>query len=326
MTSQATRPLRVSRRSVLGTLGIGGVGFVLVAAGCSSAPAASPTTAPAANSAPTQPSAPTAAPAQPIAVQTIAVAPTTAPAAAATTTAAGTTVVPAAADTPAANLSGTLNILTFVDAIGGSDSRGAAMKQINANFLEKNPKLTVKFQVIPFAQLGPQYMAAFAAGNAPDISWVRDDFVQRIIGQGGLMDLNQWISKWPQSEVNDFYNKVGWNAGVVGDKRYLVYTFGNVSGLHYREDLMQQAGIKAEDLNTWDKWSQALQKLAVDKNGKHPGESGFDPKNVAVWGFTDARQKSANDFDSQLEATMLGLGQPLLTQDVKANWATDVGI
>ncbi|MGH2459077.1 MAG: extracellular solute-binding protein [Chloroflexota bacterium] len=323
MANDATRSTRTSRRRVLGALSLGGIGLVLAASGCSTAPATSPTSAPAA--APTTASAPTAAPAIVSSPVTNA-APAATAAATVSTPSAATSSAPPAADTPVSNLSGTLNILTFVDAIGGTDSRGAAMKQINANFLENNPRLTVKFQVIPFAQLGPKYMAAFAAGNAPDISWVRDDFIERIVGQGGLMDLNQWISKWPASEVSDFYNQVGWKMGVFGDKRYLVYTFGSVSGLHYRKDLLKKANLNVADLNTWDKWSQALQKLCVDKNGKHPSETGFDPKNVAVWGFTEARQKTANDFDSQMEAAMLGLGQPLLTQDARANWTSDAGI
>ncbi|HEV7663511.1 MAG TPA: extracellular solute-binding protein, partial [Chloroflexota bacterium] len=73
-------------------------------------------------------------------------------------------------------------------------------------------------------------------------------------------------------------------------------------------------------------WTAALLKLTVDKSGKHPDQAGFDPNNVAVWGFTEARLKTKNDFDSQLECAMLGLGQPLLTPDIKANWASEAGI
>jgi len=65
----------------------------------------------------------------------------------------------AAAPTAAPGLSNapvTLNILTFVDAVSGSDARGAAMQEINGNFLKQFPNVTVKFDVVPFEQLGPK--------------------------------------------------------------------------------------------------------------------------------------------------------------------------
>jgi len=106
---------------------------------------------------------------------------------------------------------------------------------------------------------------------------------------------------------------------VEGDKRYLMYTFGSVSGLHYRKDLFDQAKIDVNSIKTWDDWAAALTKLTVDKSGKHPDQAGFDPNNVAQWGFAEARLKNKNYFDSQVEAAMLGLGQALLTPDIKAN-------
>jgi multiple sugar transport system substrate-binding protein len=236
---------------------------------------------------------------------------------------------PSAAPTtaaPAAKTPSTLQVLTFVDAVAGSDARGAAMQEINANFLKKNPNVTVKFDVVPFEQLGPKYMAAFAAGNAPDVTFVRDDFSIRIREQGGLADLNQWMKDWPKSELDDFYNKVGFSRGVEGDKRFLMYTFGSISGLHYRKDMFDQAKIDPAAIKTWDDWTAALVRLCVDSSGKHPDQAGFDANNVTTWGFTEARLKTKNDFDSQMELAMLGLGQPLLTKDVKANWNTDAGI
>jgi multiple sugar transport system substrate-binding protein len=227
---------------------------------------------------------------------------------------------------PAVTKPATIQVLTFVDAVSGSDARGLALQQINANFLQKYPNVTVKFQIVPFEQLGPKYMTAFAAGNAPDVTFVRDDYFLRINDQGGLADLNQWMKDWPKSELADFYNAAGFGRGVVGDKRYLMYTFGSVSGLHYRKELFQQAKVDPAAIKTWDDWAAALTKVCVDKSGKHPDQAGFDPNNVAVWGFTEARLVTKNDFDSELEAAMLGLGQTLLTPDAKANWNNDAGI
>jgi DNA-binding FrmR family transcriptional regulator len=55
-------------------------------------------------------------------------------------------------------------------------------------------------------------------------------------------------------------------------------------------------------------------------------EAGYDVNNVATWGISMARLKTKNDFDSQIEASMLPLGQLLLTPDAKANWNNPEGV
>ena len=53
---------------------------------------------------------------------------------------------------------------------------------------------------------------------------------------------------------------------------------------------LQAAGVSWQDIYakdgwTWQEWQTAASKMTTDANGKHPGDSGFDEKNVKTWAF-----------------------------------------
>jgi len=56
--------------------------------------------------------------------------------------------------------------------------------------------------------------------------------------------------------------------------------------LAYNKDIFDKAGEKYPTGDwSWDDMLKVATKLTVDKNGKHPDESGFDPTNVKQWGL-----------------------------------------
>jgi multiple sugar transport system substrate-binding protein len=56
--------------------------------------------------------------------------------------------------------------------------------------------------------------------------------------------------------------------------------------LAYNKNLLQKAGVNPPTKEwTWNDLLKAAIKLTVDKNGKHPMQPGFDPKNIVQWGF-----------------------------------------
>ncbi len=57
----------------------------------------------------------------------------------------------------------------------------------------------------------------------------------------------------------------------------------------YNKALFEEAGIEPPSTDasnpwTWDEYEDAAIRLTKDINGKHPGEEGFDPNNISVWG------------------------------------------
>jgi len=103
---------------------------------------------------------------------------------------------------------------------------------------------------------------------------------------------------------------------------YAVPVTYEIMSLVYRKDLFDKAGIKVDASwpQTWQDILVAAQKLTIDKNGKHYGEAGFDPKNVVQYGFISRGSKTwasmfggysnifysygASDFDENLKPTV----------------------
>ncbi|MBL8056437.1 MAG: extracellular solute-binding protein, partial [Anaerolineales bacterium] len=69
----------------------------------------------------------------------------------------------------------------------------------------------------------------------------------------------------------------------LGDKLLGYPRVGGTNLLYWRTDLFEQAGLDpAKPPETYTQFREYALKLTPDVNGKHPGEDGFDPNNIAV--------------------------------------------
>ncbi len=61
--------------------------------------------------------------------------------------------------------------------------------------------------------------------------------------------------------------------------------------LFYDKTYVEPCGVtvpaRVKDAWTWEEFIDACIKLTKDVNGKHPGEEGFDPENIEVYGIAD---------------------------------------
>lgn len=263
---------RVSRRSVLWSIG-GSVAAALVAA-CGGAPA-SPTAAPAATSAassPTQAPAPTtaAAGASPTAAATTAAAgasPTAATAGAATPAAGATattaTTTEAAVPTPAAatfNLT-TQNIeLWFQGHVAGGQAEQQAYDDTIKAWEKLHPNIKVRYQVVPDVERIQKVTAEVAANQAPDL-WRHNYGVIRLwASQGQLLDLTDRLKGYdkiflPAFMAASLYKGRFWGLPHTTD----------TSALFYREDALDAIGVKAptdvKDAWTFEQFGQICDQL-----------------------------------------------------------------
>ncbi len=233
------------------------------------------------------------------------------------------TEVPAPSATPAPQPV-TLRISTFIDPAQDC-ARCQSLKQIRDNFKQANPNVDFSFEISPWDQVSNKFMTAFVAGNEPDISWCEIQFTPEVMKQGSAQDLGQWIfSEWTEESRRDFPEAL-WQVGLDGQKKFFLTTYHMTDGILYRKDLFDEAGIDVASLKTWDLMVQALQKLTVDKNGKHPTDADFDAANVTRWGFGEARGREQGGIN--LYATMLPEGvEPIDRATCKANWVNDAGV
>jgi len=259
---------RVSRRSVIWSIG-GGVVAALVAA-CGGAPA-SPTAAPVAPTSvpkPTQAPASAAAPAAPTAASaaptTAPAAPTTAPAVAptvgATATAASSS---AAAPTPAAatfNLT-TENIeLWFQGHVAGGQAEQKAYDDTLQSWQKLHPNIKVRYQVVPDVERIQKVTAEVAANQAPDL-WRHNYGVIRLwASQGQLLDLTDRLKGYDKLFLPAFMAASLYKGHIWG----LPHTT-DTSALFYRQDALDAIGVKAptdvKDAWTYEQFGQICDQL-----------------------------------------------------------------
>jgi len=67
-------------------------------------------------------------------------------------------------------------------------------------------------------------------------------------------------------------------------KCYLLPFRGGPRALYYNVDYYKEAGI-ASPPKTWEELRDYAIKLTIDKNGRHPGESGYNPEKVIHYGM-----------------------------------------
>ncbi len=155
-------------------------------------------------------------------------------------------------------------------------------------FMKLHPKIHVTIQQTPWASYWQKLGTEFAAGNAPDVFWNHLAYYPQYVQQGQLMNLSPLI-KQDNVDMSQYYSQL------VNEWTYQ----GNVYGLPkdwdtiailYNKDMFQKAGLPAPTSMTWNPtdggtFLQNAQKLTLDKNGKHPGDAGFDANHISQYGY-----------------------------------------
>lgn len=274
--THARRPW--SRRRALKAAAIGAATLaalpLLAACGGSAAPAAgAPTSAPAA-AAPIQ--APAAAPTTAPAAGAATAAPTTAPAAAAPTTAA------AAAPTAAPGKQQvTLNFMHFFTGVLWTGS----FQFLTDNFMKEHPDIKWTGAAVPYSDMMTKLITLAAGGQPPDGTSLDNTEIQNIILRGLLKELDPYIASDKSINLDDFY-KARFESYMSQGKHYALPIDMGSGAIYYNKDMFDQAGLKYPDPKwTYDDILSTAQRLTLDKNGKHPGDQGFDLNNVKQWGF-----------------------------------------
>jgi alpha-glucoside transport system substrate-binding protein len=75
-------------------------------------------------------------------------------------------------------------------------SEGEAFQAVIDGFQQKNPKVTVKVEQVPFDQTQALLTQQFAAGSPPDVAVALPGIVRTFAGQDLLMNLDQQWDGW----------------------------------------------------------------------------------------------------------------------------------
>jgi ABC-type glycerol-3-phosphate transport system substrate-binding protein len=174
----------------------------------------------------------------------------------------------------------------------GDTARDLAQKQIDQKFREANPNITIQWEQTAWETIGEKYMAAWSANTAPDISLFSPANITPAVRLGSLENLAPVFEKWPQQDRDDL-SKAWWDTGTYEGKKYIapLLLFGDL--MLYRKSLFDQAGVSTGEIRTWRQFVEALQKVVVDAQGRHPTDPGFDESSVKVWGWQEFLARSS---------------------------------
>ncbi|MBO9609096.1 MAG: sugar ABC transporter substrate-binding protein [Paenibacillaceae bacterium] len=175
-------------------------------------------------------------------------------------------------------------IVTLVYTDWANNEEAKSYRKTLDAFEEKHPNIKVDYQNIPYNDYGAKLSALAASNTLPDIGNLLEAQALKWAESNKLLDLTPFYkdgSVSPKMESNKF---------VTPDGKLVGYSVANeIILIHYNKDMFDAAKIpyppaETEKAWTWSQFRDVANKLAVDKNGKHPGEAGFDDKNIVQYG------------------------------------------
>lgn len=168
----------------------------------------------------------------------------------------------------------------------GSPQEKQAVEDAIKAFEAKNPNVTIDSIHIPGTDFLQKLNAMIAGNEAPDLSYSAAWKLK--MGEEGLIyNFFDLMKEDPSIKKEDYLQYAWWNWDT--DKSAGPYQASVVPSLMYNADLFEEAGVelpptKAEEAWQWDEFVETAKKLTLDRNGKHPDDPGFDPKNIKQYG------------------------------------------
>ncbi|MEV7978531.1 extracellular solute-binding protein [Streptomyces sp. NPDC086519] len=169
---------------------------------------------------------------------------------------------------------GTVNVWA---AQGDADVLDKVIKPFKA----ANPKLDVKFTLIPNAEYYTKLQSAIAAGKGPDVAQFFAESQAQFLDPSILRPVPDGVV-----DPSAFFKSL-WDAGVVKNVAYTVPWYAYTYALVYRSDLAKKAGVKAP--TTWDEvvpFFKALQRVGAGHGlGADIGWDIFNGQDVAMYAW-----------------------------------------
>ncbi|QGN34939.1 extracellular solute-binding protein [Microlunatus sp. Gsoil 973] len=116
------------------------------------------------------------------------------------------------------------------------------MKKLYAGFHKKYPNITVTFNNIPADSEAQKLVTMVAGGTAPDVAYMDGGSVSDFASKGALVNLESYIAGSTVVKKDDYVANFTENAIYNGSMYGLPFD-AETTGLFYRKDLFEQAGI-----------------------------------------------------------------------------------
>ena len=153
--------------------------------------------------------------------------------------------------------------VSFFSWIGNSPD----MKKLAKEFQAEHPNITIKFENVPAESAGQVLTTRIAGNNAPDVAYVNASDTADYAARGAAVDLTSYIERSevvnPDDYVDAFKTFVTHE-----DKMWGLPLGGETTGLFYRTDLFEDAGIDGPPA-TWEEFESAAAALTDEEAGQY---------------------------------------------------------
>lgn len=133
------------------------------------------------------------------------------------------------------------------------------MKRLYEAFKKEHPNITIEFQNVPAEEIETKLTTQIAGGNPPDSAFVDAGTVATFASRKAVVNLDSYISRSDIVDPDDYVEAFKQFTMVQGGMHGLPFD-GESTGLFYRKDMFEAAGIAAPP-TTWEEFEAAAQKL-----------------------------------------------------------------
>lgn len=166
--------------------------------------------------------------------------------------------------------------ISFASWVGTSE----VLQSLRDQFQELHPNITVEFEDVPAEEFTDRLTTRIAGGNPPNVAFMDQAFVVDFSSRNAFLELGPYAEKSAAVVVND-YVPAFLNAAMYEGKLYGIPFDGETTGLFYRTDLFEAAGI-SEAPTTWEDFEAAAQAL-TNPDDRTYGYIMFAPEAAYYW-------------------------------------------
>jgi multiple sugar transport system substrate-binding protein len=153
------------------------------------------------------------------------------------------------------------------------------MKSLVTQFQQIHPNIKIQFQSVSPDSATDKLSTQIAGGNPPDVAFMDLSAVGDFARRNALVDLTDYISKSKAVVPDDYVRTFRQNATSNG-KMYGLPIDGESTGIFYRKDWFDEAGLKAP--TTWQEFEDAAKKM-TDPAKKRYGFEIFATESAYYW-------------------------------------------
>lgn len=166
--------------------------------------------------------------------------------------------------------------ISFASWVGSSE----VLQGLRDQFHELHPNITVEFEDTPAEEFTDRLTTRIAGGNPPNVAFLDQSAVVDFASRNALVELGPYAEKSLAVQIDD-YVPAFLDAAKWEDKVYGLPFDGETTGLFYRTDMFEKAGI-SEAPTTWEDFEAAAQALTNSDDNTY-GFIMFAPEAAYYW-------------------------------------------